>query len=104
VRALFTSIVLAGLIHAAPAAAQPIEDTYSVAIPYGDLNLTSIQGRMAFDARVKAAADTVCLGFGVTPLEQAVYAKKCRDNFTRTAGQQLQLASAPAGGLMLAAR
>ena len=55
VRIVLPAIALAA---AAPAAAEPI----SVAVPYGDLDLTSEAGRKALDARLARAATKVCGG------------------------------------------
>ena len=103
-RVLFTSIALAGLIAATPAAAQPGAEDFSVAIPYSDLNLASAAGLATFSGRVKSAAANVCIGAGDSPLQQTLQAQKCRANFKRTAEQQLQLALAPVGGRIFAAR
>lgn len=51
-----TTLVFAAatLLYAAPAAAQ------TVRVPFGDLNLSTVAGAEAFDARAAAAARDVC--------------------------------------------
>ena len=102
-RVLFTSIALAGLMFAAPAAAQPSED-YSVAVPYGDLNLGSDAGLATFNGRVQASANDVCTGASDSPLQVKLQIQKCRAHFKQAAERQLQLAIGPSSGTLLAAR
>ena len=103
-RALLASIALAGLVSAAPAAAQAGEENYSVVIGYGDLNTNSAAGLAAFAGRVRAGATRTCVGIGDSPLQQVLEARKCRISFMRAAEHKLQLAYAPSSGMRLAAR
>lgn len=103
-RVLFTSAALAGLVLASPSAAEPVEDSYAVSIAYGDLNMSSAAGVEAFNGRVKAQAKEVCRGPAVTPLQQTIQFHECRARFLRSAERQLQMAIAPSGGAILAAR
>jgi UrcA family protein len=103
VRILLTSIAL-GMICAAPAAADPVGESYSVAIQYGDLNLDSPAGAAAFNGRVKAQANAVCGQAFPAWLEEAANVRKCRADFLRTAKRNLQFASAVRGGTVVAGR
>ena len=105
-RVLLTSMALAFAGTAANAAAvQPAApEQFTVAVPYGDLNLSSPEGIAALRGRVQAKAAQAC---DVTPitLGQAIAVRKCRMNFVRSAERNLELATAPAGGtILLAAR
>lgn len=55
---MFTRIVLSALALAcaAPALAEPV----SIAVPYGDLDLTKADGRQALDQRLVRATRQVC--------------------------------------------
>lgn len=55
-------------------------------IPYGDLDLGSVEGSAAFDARVRQAADRACRGIGPVPEAQ------CRIRFRAEAMRQLPAA------------
>jgi UrcA family protein len=48
------SLAAAALFYAAPAAAQEVR------VPFGDLDLSTVSGAAAFDARAEAAARRVC--------------------------------------------
>ncbi|MFL6753224.1 MAG: UrcA family protein [Sphingomicrobium sp.] len=103
-RIMLSCIALAALAVASPAAAQAGEETYSVAIAYGDLNVGSDLGLSAFLGRVKANADRFCVGVGDSPLQQLLQAQQCRAKFVNSAERELGLADAPAGGTRIAAR
>jgi UrcA family protein len=108
-RVLITPIILvaaaaASAILAAPAGAQQLSDSYTAAVPYGDLNLDSVAGRVAFSGRVKAQAGRVC-GYQIaTPLQESSDIRACRAEFARNAEQRIQLAQKPVSGILLAAR
>jgi UrcA family protein len=53
--ALTASLAVAGTVQAAPA-----DSARSIAVAYGDLNLTSDQGTQVLYARIVSAARTVC--------------------------------------------
>lgn len=58
---------------AAPAAAQPVAHTTTVA--YGDLNLASATGRSALDSRINQAARNVCFNGARDVASQQSYAR-----------------------------
>jgi UrcA family protein len=88
----------------APATAQPIDDQFSVAVPYGDLNLDSPAGIAALTGRVKAKAAQACDVPPIT-LGQRLQVRSCRINFVRSAQRNLEIELASsAGGIRVAAR
>ena len=103
-RVLLTSIALAGLLCAAPANAQSIDDGYAVTIPFADLNMNSAAGLATLMGRVKAGADKLCVGGDDPALPQVIQVKKCRNYFFRSAQHQLDQGTNPARGLRIVAR
>ena len=102
-RVLLTSIALAGLFTASPAAAEPAGDAYPVSIFYGDLNMANPVGLSRLKDRIAAEAGKACDAVSDSPLTQTIETKQCRAKFTRSAERQLSLALAPAGGARLMA-
>jgi UrcA family protein len=102
--ALFTAIALSTIVSAAPAAAQPAEEAYSVAISYNDLDVASDSGIATLLHRVKANADRLCIGAGDSPLQQLLHAQQCRGNFIRAAEGKLWLEQRSSGRMRVIAR
>lgn len=102
--ALFTAIALSTLVSAAPAAAEPGEESYSIAISYNDLNVASDSGAAALLHRVKANADRLCIGAGDSPLQQLLQAQQCRISFIRAAEGKLWLDQGSSSGMRIVAR
>ena len=102
-RVLLTAMALA-MACAAPATAEPIDNQFSVAVPYGDLNLDSPEGVAALKGRVKAKAAQACDVPPIT-LGQALQVRSCRMAFVRSAERNLELELASsAGGAIVAVR
>lgn len=76
----FALIATAALASAGAAAAQDYR------IPYGDLDLGSVEGSATFDARVREVAERACRGTGPLPDAQ------CRLRFRAEAMRQLPAA------------
>lgn len=102
-RILLSAIAL-GMTCAAPAAAEPVSESFSVAIPYGDLNLDSPAGIAAFAGRVKGEAKLVCGQAFPAWLEEAANVRKCRADFVRAAERGVQVANVATGGRIVAGR
>ena len=102
-RVLLTAMALA-MACAAPATAEPIDNQFSVAVPYGDLNLDSPEGVAALKGRMKAKAAQACDVPPIT-LGQALQVRSCRMAFVRSAERNLELELASsAGGTIVAVR
>ena len=102
-RTLLT-IALASFVCAAPAAAAPADGEFSVAISYGDLNLSSAAGVAKLLGRVKARANMICVGASDSPLAETLQEQKCRKDFIRTAERTMQVAFVPASSGRAAGR
>jgi UrcA family protein len=72
--AALAACIIAGTAHAGSPAAAP-----SVAVPYGDLNLTTERGADALYARLTAAARQVCAadGLDIRNLQAYAAARSC---------------------------
>ena len=57
-RLILSALALAAI--AAPVAAEPGEETVTVRIAYADIDLTSAEGRAAFEQRVEAELRAAC--------------------------------------------
>lgn len=97
-RTLLVPIAFAGLAYASAVAAQPVGDTYSVSIPYADLNLSNPAGVEALKGRIAAQAGRTCGATIPAPLKEVMDVRQCRAGFARAAEQRLQLASVARGG------
>lgn len=75
-------------VLAVPAAAK------SVAVPYGDLDLSAAQGRAALDKRIAAAARKVCPAVDGLELRAQMAAKACYRVALASAQPQLAAATA----------
>jgi len=76
-----------------PASAQ--SDVSRQVVTYRDLNLTSVAGQKALDARVRRAARIVC-GDDDKDLGIAMYNRKCRQKAIAAAQPQIMVAMAKA--------
>jgi UrcA family protein len=95
VRSTFLALAaLAATASAAPAIAQSSD---SVAVGYGDLNLSSPAGREAFERRVGAAARQVCGEYQPLELKMIALSRACRAR-ALAAGQAQFGQSLAAGG------
>ena len=83
----------AAAISAAPAAAQPsaLEDSYSVSIPYGDLNLNSAKGLSILQRRIDGGSEGVCSRRDRHNMNQWGNIDRCRQHFLAEAQQQVDL-------------
>lgn len=83
-------VALALVASALPAVsvAQTGAESFSVAIPYGDLNLTTANGQERLASRIRAAADRSCGYFGVAPLAARQKVLECRARFIASARVQ----------------
>ena len=63
--------------------------TAAVRVSYGDLNLETAAGLRRFDARIRAAADRLCVPNGLTTLRERLAAEACRDDATAAAVPQV---------------
>ena len=93
IRFFVTAAIAATMAAGAAAQAAPVTDdeTYSVAIRIGDLDLASPAGQATFNGRVKRAADSVC-GFAVGSISQVDMVDQCRVSLMRTARAQTAFA------------
>lgn len=59
-RSAILTTLAAVLLSGAASATEADTETLSVAVPYGDLDLTTEAGRTALDTRIEAAVEEVC--------------------------------------------
>lgn len=87
---MFMRLVLPAfaLAFAAPALAQPV----SIAVPYGDLDLTRDAGRKVLDARITRAANRICGTGGARELVRIAAHKACIAEARASAAPQVELA------------
>ena len=78
-------------IAAAPAVAQ---DT--VAVRYGDLDLTTAAGTQILDQRLEAGVNAVCARPDIRDLKSMVAFEQCKDAAMISANEQLARQGAPA--------
>ena len=82
----------------APAAAADLVVTGSTAptarVSFDDLNLRSEAGLKRLDARIRAAADRLCIGTGTETLQARLEGLACRDAAIASAAPQIQRAAA----------
>jgi UrcA family protein len=76
------------LAIAAPAAAE----TASIAVPYGDLDLTKDSGRKVLDTRIARAANRLCGTIGARDLVRLAAHKACVAEARASAAPQVELA------------
>ena len=74
------AMLATGAAHAAPIAS---DDTYSVRIATGDLDLASRAGQNTLQGRIERAADLACGRSPVVPLSQAFVVESCRASLIR---------------------
>lgn len=73
---------------ATPALAQPA----SIAVPYGDLDLTKDAGRKMLDARISRAANRLCGTVGARDLTRIAAQRACVAEARASAAPQVELA------------
>ena len=80
--------------------------TAAVRVAYDDLNLQSAVGLRRLDARVRAAAERLCIPNGLTSLRERAAADACKDEALAAARPQVRRATRvqPLGAVLLAAR
>lgn len=83
-------IVLPALALAA--ATPALAETASIAVPYGDLDLTRDAGRKALDQRIARAANRLCGTVGARDLVRIAAHKACVAEARASAAPQLELA------------
>ena len=74
------AMLATGAAHAAPTAS---DDTYSVRIATGDLDLASRAGQTTLQGRIERAADLACGRAPIVPLSQAFVVESCRASLIR---------------------
>lgn len=92
--------IAAALVAAAPAQA----GTYSIAVPYGDLNMSTANGRATFAGRVDNAADRLCARNGIISLREMVASRQCRTAFAAQADALTARFAQRGGSAIVAAR
>lgn len=83
-------IVLPALALAA--ATPALAETASIAVPYGDLDLTKDAGRKALDQRIARAATRLCGTVGARDLVRIAAHKACVAEARASAAPQVELA------------
>lgn len=91
--ALATASFAAG---ATPASAAPSDDLPSVAVHYGDLDLTDMHDVARLNRRVLAAAVAVCGTYDLRDLQGMASAEACRNEAIAAAEPEVKLAVARA--------
>ena len=77
---------------AAPAFAEaPVEETVSVVVPYGDLDVADPAGADALTQRIDAAAEKVCSRPDIRDLKGMVAFEECKADALAGAMEQLSL-------------
>jgi UrcA family protein len=66
-------------------------------VAYDDLNLRGAAGKARLQARVRRAAETLCLGTGIESLKDRLAGAKCRDSAIEAAAPQVADAIGKAG-------
>lgn len=99
--AFATAAILAAAINVAgPASARAATgnpgSTVFASVSHGDLNLASAAGLARLDARVRRAAERLCIEPGVRPLHFAAQARACVEEAVAAAQPQLRRAIAEA--------
>ena len=86
------AVGLAGVARAAPAS----DAAPSVRVPYGDLNLTSVEGANTLNRRITAAAHQVCSADGVDgrDLQAFTALRSCEARAIADAEQQVHALAA----------
>ena len=97
-RVILAAIGLTSLVLPSAAPAQPDSETFSISIPYRDLNLYNEAGLATLKGRVKTQSALACGSVEPSPLREAAQIKQCREQFMRAAEQQLKLSFLPVGG------
>lgn len=94
-----STILLAAfaLAASAPAFAQ---ETRSVEVRYGDLNIASPAGKAVLQQRIGSAIDTVCGTVDGQPLPQRADVARCRTDAHKSAMRKFNVAMARAEGLI----
>ena len=86
--AIFAAAVNVG----GPASARGVRTASVASISHADLNLTSAAGIARLDARVRRAAERLCIDPGVRPLHFASQSRACVDEAVAAARPQLNRA------------
>jgi UrcA family protein len=101
------ALAAAATLAASPAGAHAVEISddgrYRIAVPYGDLNLATPAGVRKLEARLKAAARSVCASPTETGFAAAREVGDCRRDALNAARPQMTLAlNRGKGGIALA--
>ncbi|MBO9575928.1 MAG: UrcA family protein [Sphingobium sp.] len=88
---IYSPLLATVLLLSAPAFAKDHE----VPVAYGDLNLSSPEGRDALDHRLRVAAEKACV-VQAAPIEQAKLERRCRALAIADAREKAQVAVARA--------
>jgi UrcA family protein len=86
------AIALTTPVHAA----QPTED--SVAVSYGDLDLSTADGSARFERRVRNAARSLCGSAQLQPINMQRQVSACQQTAVANAKADAQVAMAKSGG------
>jgi UrcA family protein len=89
---IYSPLLATALLLSAPGFA----NEHEVPVSYGDLNLSSLEGRDTLDHRLKDAAKKAC-NVQAAPLEQAKIERRCRALALADARGKAQVAVARAG-------
>ncbi|HEX2762643.1 MAG TPA: UrcA family protein [Allosphingosinicella sp.] len=90
------AVTAAGIAIATPASAEPSED--SVAVSYGDLDLSTANGSARFDRRVRNAARTLCGWNQLQPIDMQRQVSACQEAAIANAKADARVAMAKNGG------
>jgi UrcA family protein len=88
---------IAALTGPAFAAEGKAPATVVATVRYGDLNLRTVAGVERLNARIRAAADRLCIEPGVKRLDASLAGLECRDAFIAAAAPQVRSAVAASG-------
>ena len=100
----FPAMVTLLAAAAGPSLAEsPATDVPTVAVPYGDLDLSREGGRAALDGRIRAAVRTVCRPIGLGPLE-SIARHRCERRVLAAAREDAALAALAQSRVQLARR
>lgn len=79
-----------------PANAAPVETGSSVAVRFGDLDITTDKGAARLNRRIQHAADAVCGTPDIRDLRRVESTRRCRDFALGNAQKEVELAMAAA--------
>jgi UrcA family protein len=92
-----TSGAIAALTAPAVAAEVKAPAVVAVTVRHDDLNLRSVAGVERLNARIRAAADRLCIEPGVKGLDASLAGIECRDALVAAAAVQVRSAIAATG-------